>query len=69
LRRCKQLVVLADGRKLRQRSSIVVGGLEQVSILITDAGAADKDLEIFRSAGVRVLQAPFDPSDRHAETG
>jgi DeoR family ulaG and ulaABCDEF operon transcriptional repressor len=69
MRRCEQLVVLADGRKLRQRSSIVVGGLEQVSILITDAGAADKDLEIFRSAGVRVLQAPFDPSDRHAETG
>jgi DeoR family transcriptional regulator, ulaG and ulaABCDEF operon transcriptional repressor len=69
MRRCEQLVVLADSRKLRQRSSIVVSGLEQVSVLITDAGAADKDLEIFRAAGVRVIQAPVEPSDRQAEVG
>lgn len=69
MRRCEQLVVLADGRKLHQRSSIVVGNLDQVSILITDAGAADKDLDTFRSAGVRVVRAPIDPSDRRAETG
>lgn len=43
MRRCEQLVVLADARKLRQRSSAVVSSLDQVSVLITDAGAAEKD--------------------------
>jgi DeoR family transcriptional regulator, ulaG and ulaABCDEF operon transcriptional repressor len=69
MRRCEKLVVLADSRKFRQRSSTVVSSLEQVSLIVTDAGAADKDLEIFRAGGVRVMQAPIDPSDRQAETG
>jgi DeoR family ulaG and ulaABCDEF operon transcriptional repressor len=69
LRRCEQLVVMADSRKLRQRSSIVVIGLEQVAVLITDDGATDSDLEPFRNAGVHIIRAPVDPQDRLAETG
>jgi DeoR family ulaG and ulaABCDEF operon transcriptional repressor len=69
LRRCEQLVVMADSRKLRQRSSIVVAGLERVSVLITDDGATDTDLETFRSMGVKVIRAPVDANDRLADAG
>jgi DeoR family ulaG and ulaABCDEF operon transcriptional repressor len=67
LRRCEQLVVMADSRKLRQRSSIVIAGLERLAVLVTDDGAADSDLEPFRSAGVRVIKAQVDAQDRLAE--
>ena len=63
LRRCEQLIVLADRRKLQQRSSIVVAGLERVTVLVTDSGAPESDLEIFRTRGVRVVRAPIDPAD------
>lgn len=68
LRRCEQLVVMADRRKLRQRSSIVVAGLERVTILVTDEGASEGDLEPFRAAGVRVVRAELDASDRQLES-
>jgi DeoR family transcriptional regulator, ulaG and ulaABCDEF operon transcriptional repressor len=69
LRRCEQVIVLADRRKLRQRSSIVVAGLERVTVLVTDAETPESDLEIFRSAGVRVVRAePVDPADVQAES-
>ena len=69
LRRCEQLVVMADSRKLRHRSSIVVAGLERVSVLVTDDGATDADLAPIRSAGVKVILAPLDAKERLAETG
>jgi len=67
LRRCEQLVVMADSRKLRQRSSIVVVGLERLSVLVTDDGATDGDLEPFISAGVKIIRAPVDARERIAE--
>lgn len=67
LRRCEQLVVMADHRKLRQRSSIVVAGLERMAVLVTDDQAPDEDLEVLRSAGVRVIRAEVDASDRQLE--
>jgi len=67
LRRCEQLVVMADSRKLRQRSSIVIAGLEQLHALVTDAGATDSELEPFRAAGVQVIRAEIDAQDRLAE--
>jgi len=67
LRRCEQLVVLADSRKLRQRSSIVIAGLEKLNALVTDEGAGESELEPFRAAGVRVIRAPIDAQDRLAE--
>jgi DeoR family transcriptional regulator, ulaG and ulaABCDEF operon transcriptional repressor len=67
LRRCEHLVVMADSRKLRQRSSIIVAGIERISTLITDAGATDAEVEVFRSAGVKVLRLPVDPGDRLVE--
>jgi DeoR family ulaG and ulaABCDEF operon transcriptional repressor len=67
LRRCEQLVVMADSRKLRQRSSIIVAGLERISTLITDAGATDAELDVFRKAGVNVLRLQTKPDDRLAD--
>ena len=69
LRRCEQLVVMADSRKLRQRSSIIIAGLDRLAVLVTDDGATDSDLEPFRSAGVKVIQAPVDSQDRLADAG
>ena len=67
LRRCEQLVVMADSRKLRQRSSIVIAGLEQLNALVTDEGATESELEPFRAAGVKVIRAQIDAQDRLAE--
>jgi len=30
---------------------------------VTDSGAPESDLEIFRTRGVRVVRAPIDPAD------
>jgi DeoR family ulaG and ulaABCDEF operon transcriptional repressor len=67
LRRCEHLVVMADSRKLRQRSSIIVAGLERINTLITDAGATDPELDVFRTAGVKVLRLPIESEDSLAE--
>ena len=69
LRRCERLVLMADGRKLRQRSSMVVAGLERINALITDDGADEEELERLRSSGVRIVQAVVEDHDRLAETG
>ena len=57
LQRAERLVVMADSRKLRNRSSMVVAGLDRVSVLVTDAGARPDELEVFRAAGIQVIVA------------
>ena len=69
LRRCEQLVVMADSTKLRQRSSIIVAGLERVTTLVTDAAATDAELEPLRSAGVQVIRVSVEALDRLDEAG
>jgi len=49
-----ELVVLADSRKLRQRSSMLVAPLGRISRVITDSAAAAEDLDALRQAGVEV---------------
>jgi DeoR family ulaG and ulaABCDEF operon transcriptional repressor len=66
LRRCEQIVVMADSRKLRQRSSIVIVPLERVHTLVTDDGATEEELEPFRAAGVKVIRAPVEGSESAA---
>ena len=67
LRRCEQLVVLADRSKLHQRSSIVVADLARVTVLVTDEGARDEDLEPLRSAGVQVIRAERESPEKRAK--
>lgn len=67
LDRAEQLIVLADSRKLRQRSSMIVVGMERVHTLITDTGATEEELEPFRNAGIRVTTVDTDPDDAAKE--
>jgi len=57
LKRADDLIVMADSRKLRQRSSMIVAGLDRISTLITDSGAREEELEMFRTAGIKVIIA------------
>ncbi len=67
LARVDEVVVLADSRKLRQRSSMVVAGLDRIGTLITDVHAQDSELDVFRKAGVTVLVAPVAEDDAEIE--
>ncbi len=55
LRRAERLVVMADSRKLRNQSSMVVAGLDRISVLVTDSGARAEELEVFRAAGIQLI--------------
>ena len=57
LDRAEELIVVADSRKLRQRSSMIVTGLERITTLVTDTGASEQELEPLRQAGVRIITA------------
>ena len=56
LDRAEELIVVADSRKLRQRSSMIVTGLERIATLVTDGGATEEELEPLRNAGVKIIQ-------------
>jgi DeoR family transcriptional regulator, ulaG and ulaABCDEF operon transcriptional repressor len=55
LKRSDELIVLADSRKLRQRSPLIVARLDCICTLITDDGATEEELGVFRAAGVKVI--------------
>ena len=63
LKRCEEVVVLADSRKLRQRSAMIVTDLSRLSTLITDRGATEEELKPLQDAGVRVIQVEFDAGE------
>jgi DeoR family transcriptional regulator, ulaG and ulaABCDEF operon transcriptional repressor len=60
LKRCEEIIVLADSRKLRQRSAMVVTDLKRISTLITDRDATADELDPFRNVGIRVVQVDFE---------
>lgn len=66
LGRAERLVVMADSRKLRQRSSMILTGLDRVKTFITDSGATREELEILRRAGVDVVIAEVTEADQLA---
>jgi DeoR family ulaG and ulaABCDEF operon transcriptional repressor len=57
-KRTEQLIVLADSSKLRRSSPMVVLPLTSISVLITDDGAQDLQLEPIARAGVKIVVAP-----------
>ena len=67
LERSERLVVMADSRKLRQRSSMIVAGLDRVSVLITDSGATEEELEMLRRADVEIVVAEVTEADQLAQ--
>lgn len=61
----ERVVVLADSRKLRQHSSMLVIPLSRVAVIVTDGEASPQELEPFRAAGIDVIQAQIeDDEDR-----
>jgi DeoR family ulaG and ulaABCDEF operon transcriptional repressor len=69
LERAERLVVMADSRKLRNRSSMIVAGLERISVLITDDGARSEELEVFRTAGIELIVVPVPDRETESATG
>jgi len=55
--RADELVVLVDHTKFQGPSGNVVCGLDEVDIVVTDAGVADDDVAMLKAAGVRVVIA------------
>jgi DeoR family ulaG and ulaABCDEF operon transcriptional repressor len=51
------VVVLADSRKLRQQSSMIVVEPGRIGTLITDWEARPEELEPFRALGIEIIQA------------
>ena len=55
LRCAERVIVLADSRKLRQRSVTLVTTLDRIACLVTDSGATEHELRPFRDAGLQVV--------------
>lgn len=58
--RADELVVLVDHTKFRGPSGNVVCALDEVSIVVTDAGVHDKDVAMLEAAGIEVVIAATD---------
>ncbi len=58
--RAEQLIILVDHSKFRSSSGNVVCGLENVDLVITDAGANQEDLAMLRDAGIEVIVAEME---------
>jgi DeoR family ulaG and ulaABCDEF operon transcriptional repressor len=67
LRRAEKLIVMADSSKLQQRSSMIVAALDQISTLITDDGASDEALALFRNAGIEVITVKAGSADEQEQ--
>jgi DeoR family transcriptional regulator, ulaG and ulaABCDEF operon transcriptional repressor len=52
-----ELVVLIDSSKFRQRSSLILCGLDRISTVITDDGVAESDARMLENAGVTLIVA------------
>jgi DeoR family transcriptional regulator, ulaG and ulaABCDEF operon transcriptional repressor len=63
LKRTEDVVVMADSSKLRQKSAMIVTGLERISTLVTDNGATEEELEVFKTAGIKVIVATVSEAD------
>jgi DeoR family ulaG and ulaABCDEF operon transcriptional repressor len=63
LKRTEDVIVMADSSKLRQKSAMIVTGLDRISTIITDDGARPEELEAFKAAGIKVLIATVGEED------
>ena len=63
LKRSEDVIVMADSSKLRQKSAMIVTGLDRISTVITDDGARPEELEAFKAAGIKVIVATVSEED------
>jgi DeoR family transcriptional regulator, ulaG and ulaABCDEF operon transcriptional repressor len=52
-----ELVVLIDSSKFRQRSSLILCGLDRISTVITDEGVTEAEQRMLENAGVKLIVA------------
>jgi DeoR family ulaG and ulaABCDEF operon transcriptional repressor len=57
MNKADQLIVLVDSSKFRASATFLVCGLEEIDIVITDAGARDSDIEMLRAHEIEVIVA------------
>ena len=57
LERADRVVVIADGSKIGEATSVVVGPAERAATLVTDDSAPDSELRQLRHAGIDVVVA------------
>ena len=48
----EELIVLADSSKFEGRSSLILCGLDRITMVITDSGIRDEDRTMLEKAGV-----------------
>ena len=69
LDRAEEIIVLADSRKLQQRSAMIVAPLSRISTLVTDAEARPQELDALRAAGIEVIIAAVEEDQVRTEAG
>ena len=57
LERAREVILLADSRKLGTSSFVLAGKLKAVDVLVTDAGIADSVAHRLERLGVKVIKA------------
>jgi DeoR family ulaG and ulaABCDEF operon transcriptional repressor len=57
MHKADKLIVLVDSSKLRASASFVVCPLEEIDILVTDNGAKEAEVSLFKSSGIEVIIA------------
>jgi DeoR family ulaG and ulaABCDEF operon transcriptional repressor len=57
IERADEIIILVDSSKFRGPSGHVVCGLEEVDVVVTDAGVSDEDRRVIEKAGVRLVVA------------
>ena len=55
--RAEQVILLVDSTKFSSQSGAIVCGLDEVDVLITDAGITDQHAAMIRDAGVKLIIA------------
>lgn len=55
--RAEQVILLVDSSKFTSTSGAIVCGLDEVDVLVTDAGIAPAHADMVRAAGVRLIVA------------
>lgn len=55
--RAEQVILLVDSTKFTSTSGAIVCGLDEVDVLVTDAGIAPAHADMVRAAGVRLIVA------------
>jgi DeoR family ulaG and ulaABCDEF operon transcriptional repressor len=57
IEQAERLILLVDSSKFRQRSSLIVCGLDRVNTIVTDDGLSAEDAAMVEAAGVTLVVA------------